>query len=257
MKGSAAADSRHPAGRSHPRGGRNIDSDFRRGCAARRRAAARRDRHDRGRARRGERDVRSSRSANSPGSDGHDISRRDCSAIFDHRSCVDRRRSIGRFRGGRIYCRRLTVSISDGLVQLVRGQVSPKQLGGPIKIAQVAGRRSVARRVAVRRACWRCSQLISDLSTCCQSPCWMEGIFSSMHEAVRRRPVSARALEWSFRGGLALILGLVVFTTVNDLGSLGLVGQASALDWLRGLGQGRNGSGGKRAAEQSTKGGDE
>ena len=41
-------------------------------------------------------------------------------------------------------------------------------------------------------------------------------------EAVRRRPLSARALDWAFRGGLAVILALLVFTTVNDLGSLGL-----------------------------------
>ena len=31
-----------------------------------------------------------------------------------------------------------------------------------------------------------------------------------------------RALDWAFRGGLAVILALVVFVTVNDLGSLGL-----------------------------------
>jgi regulator of sigma E protease len=41
-------------------------------------------------------------------------------------------------------------------------------------------------------------------------------------EAVRRRPVSAKALDWAFRGGLAVILALLVFTTANDLGSLGL-----------------------------------
>jgi regulator of sigma E protease len=41
-------------------------------------------------------------------------------------------------------------------------------------------------------------------------------------EAVRRRPLSAQALEWAFRGGLAVILALVFFTTFNDLGSLGL-----------------------------------
>ena len=41
-----------------------------------------------------------------------------------------------------------------------------------------------------------------------------------------RRSGAARsapqALDWAFRGGLAVILALVVFTTVNDLGSLGL-----------------------------------
>jgi regulator of sigma E protease len=41
-------------------------------------------------------------------------------------------------------------------------------------------------------------------------------------EAVRRRPVSERALDWAFRGGLAIILALLMFTTFNDLGSLGL-----------------------------------
>jgi len=41
-------------------------------------------------------------------------------------------------------------------------------------------------------------------------------------EAVRRRPISAQALEMAFRGGLALIFALMLFVTVNDLGSLGL-----------------------------------
>jgi len=41
-------------------------------------------------------------------------------------------------------------------------------------------------------------------------------------EAVQRRPVSAKTLDWAFRGGLAVIFALMVFLTVNDLGSLGL-----------------------------------
>jgi len=41
-------------------------------------------------------------------------------------------------------------------------------------------------------------------------------------EAVRRRPVSVRAQDWAFRGGLALLLALLIFTTVNDLASFGL-----------------------------------
>ena len=41
-------------------------------------------------------------------------------------------------------------------------------------------------------------------------------------EAVRRRPLSERALEWSARGGLAAILALLLFVTFNDLGSIGL-----------------------------------
>jgi regulator of sigma E protease len=48
-------------------------------------------------------------------------------------------------------------------------------------------------------------------------------------EAVRRRPLSAQALDWAFRGGLALILALLVFVTINDLGSLGLWNQLQRL----------------------------
>ena len=48
-------------------------------------------------------------------------------------------------------------------------------------------------------------------------------------EAVRRRPVSARAQEWAFRGGLALLLALLLFTTVNDLASFGLLDRLGRL----------------------------
>jgi regulator of sigma E protease len=41
-------------------------------------------------------------------------------------------------------------------------------------------------------------------------------------EAIRRRPLSAQALDWAFRGGLAVILALMIFLTLNDLGSIGL-----------------------------------
>jgi regulator of sigma E protease len=41
-------------------------------------------------------------------------------------------------------------------------------------------------------------------------------------EAVRRRPMSIQAQEWAFRGGLALLLALLLVTTVNDLGSFGV-----------------------------------
>ena len=87
----------------------------------------------------------------------------------------------------------------------------------------------------------------------------MEGIcFSIPWKPFRRRPLSARALDWAFRGGLAVILALLVFTTINDLGSLGLMGPASALDWLGRLGQGTitGAGGGARRGTNCTKGGD-
>ena len=120
------------------------------------------------------------------------------------------------------YTWRMTRSIADGLVQLIRGAISPKQLGGPIKIAQVAGQ-------GVELGLLPFVQLMALFSinlgfiNLLPVPMLDGGhLFFYAIEAVRRRPISARALDWAFRGGLAVILALLVFTTVNDLGSLGL-----------------------------------
>jgi regulator of sigma E protease len=120
------------------------------------------------------------------------------------------------------YTANLTRSIADGIVQMIRGQVSPKQLGGPIAVAQVAGQ-------GAELGLLPFIQLLALLSinlgfiNLLPVPMLDGGhLFFYAVEAVRRRPVSAKALDWAFRGGLALILALVVFTTVNDLGSIGL-----------------------------------
>ena len=116
----------------------------------------------------------------------------------------------------------LTKSIWDGLVQLVRGHVSPKQLGGPIKIAQVAGQGASLGALPFVQLLALFSINLGFINLLPVPMLDGGHLFFYAVEAVRRRPVSARALEWAFRGGLALILALVVFTTVNDLGSLGL-----------------------------------
>ena len=41
-------------------------------------------------------------------------------------------------------------------------------------------------------------------------------------EAVRRKPVSDRAMEWAFRGGMAFLVLLMLVATFNDLGFFGL-----------------------------------
>ena len=120
------------------------------------------------------------------------------------------------------YTAGLTQSIWDGLVQLVRGQVSPKQLGGPIKIAQIAGRGASLGALPFVELLALFSINLGFINLLPVPMLDGGHLFFYAVEAVRRRPVSARALEWAFRGGLALILALVVFTTVNDLGSLGL-----------------------------------
>jgi regulator of sigma E protease len=117
---------------------------------------------------------------------------------------------------------RMTGAIVDGLVQLVRGQVSVHQLGGPITIARVAGQGA---ELGVFPFIWLLALLSINLGFINLLPVPMlDGghLFFQIIEAVRRRPISARTLDWASRGGVAVLLMLMVFVTLNDLGSLGL-----------------------------------
>lgn len=109
-----------------------------------------------------------------------------------------------------------------GLYQIVTGLRSPKEIGGPLRIAQVAGEQAS---LGLLDFAWLAAIVSINLGFINLLPVPMlDGghlLFYSL-EAVRRRPVSVRAQEWAFRGGLALLLALLLFTTVNDLGSFGL-----------------------------------
>ena len=120
------------------------------------------------------------------------------------------------------YTIRITRTMIDGLAQIISGKRGTEDVGGPIKIAQIAGQQASLGALPF-------VQLLAlfsiNLGFINRLPVPMlDGghLFFYTVEAIRRRPLSARALDWAFRGGLALILALVVFTTVNDLGSIGL-----------------------------------
>ena len=116
----------------------------------------------------------------------------------------------------------LTRSMVDGLVQIVTGRRSTKDLGGPLKMAQIAGQQASL-------GPFEFIQLIALFSinlgfiNLLPIPMLDGGhlVFYAA-EAVSRRPVSERAQDWAFRGGLAILLALLIFTTVNDLASFGL-----------------------------------
>ena len=120
------------------------------------------------------------------------------------------------------YTLHLTRSMIDGLWQIISGRRSVKDLGGPLKIAQIAGQQASL-------GAFEFIQLLAFFSinlgfiNLLPVPMLDGGhLFFYAAEAVRRRPVSLQAQEWAFRGGLALILALLLFTTVNDLDSFGL-----------------------------------
>ena len=116
----------------------------------------------------------------------------------------------------------LTRSMIDGVVQIITGRRSAKDLGGPLKIAQIAGQQASL-------GAFEFIQLVALFSinlgfiNLLPVPMLDGGhLFFYAVEAVRRRPVSLQVQDWAFRGGLALILALLLFTTVNDLDSFGL-----------------------------------
>ncbi|HEY7006151.1 MAG TPA: RIP metalloprotease RseP [Sphingomicrobium sp.] len=121
-----------------------------------------------------------------------------------------------------VYTLKITRSMMDGLWQIVTGRLGTNEVGGPIKIAQVAGQQAA---LGVLPFVQLLALFSINLGFINLLPVPMlDGghLFFYTVEAIRRRPLSARALDWAFRGGLAIILALVAFTTINDLGSLGL-----------------------------------
>ena len=116
----------------------------------------------------------------------------------------------------------ITRSMINGLGQIIGGQRSVKELGGTLKMAQMAGQQASL-------GPFEFIELVALFSinlgfiNLLPVPMLDGGhlLFYAV-EAARRRPVSDRAQEWAFRGGLALILALLMFTTFNDLGSFGV-----------------------------------
>jgi regulator of sigma E protease len=119
-----------------------------------------------------------------------------------------------------------TISTLDrmigGLWQIITGRRSVDELGGPIKIAQVSGQVATMGWLAFLNFV----ALISiNLGFINLLPIPMlDGGHLTFYalEAIRRKPTSPRVMEYAFRSGLALVFGLMVFTTLNDLGSLGV-----------------------------------
>ncbi len=97
------------------------------------------------------------------------------------------------------------------------GREAADQLGGPIRIAQVSGQVATAGFVALLNLAAILSVSIG-LINLVPVPLLDGGhlLFYAV-EAVRGRPLSIRIQEFGFRVGLALVLMLMLFTTVNDV----------------------------------------
>jgi regulator of sigma E protease len=110
----------------------------------------------------------------------------------------------------------------DTIAQIITGRRSVEELGGPLRIAQVSGQQLS---LGLPEFVGLIALISINLGFINLLPVPMlDGghlLFYAI-EAVRRRPVDPQVLEWAFRGGLAALLALMFFVTVNDLGAFGL-----------------------------------
>lgn len=117
----------------------------------------------------------------------------------------------------------------DGLGQIITGRRSMKELGGPLKIADISGQ---AASLGFASYIMFMALISINLGFINLLPIPMlDGghlLFYGI-EAVQRRPVSSATQEWAYRSGLAMLLTLMVLVTFNDLGSFGLWKSLSGL----------------------------
>ena len=106
--------------------------------------------------------------------------------------------------------------------QIVMGERSVKEMSGPVGIARIAGEQATLGWFAIVLLMAGISVNLGFINLL-PIPMLDGGhLLFYVMEAVRRRPVDQQVQEWAFRSGLALLLGLMLFVTINDLGSAGL-----------------------------------
>ncbi len=112
-----------------------------------------------------------------------------------------------------------------GLGQIVTGERPVSEMGGPIKIAKFSGERlamgwpdfvAFAALISINLAFINLLPIPA-----------LDGGHLAFYaaEAIRRRPLGARSQEWAFRTGLAFVLAVMLFVTVNDLVALFPIGK--------------------------------
>jgi regulator of sigma E protease len=118
----------------------------------------------------------------------------------------------------------LMAMMITGIQQIVLGDRSINELGGPLKIAKYSGEQMSLGAVAFINFAALISLNLAFINFL-PIPALDGGhLMFYLAEAVRRKPVGPQVTEWAYRTGIALVLMLMVVVTVNDLFSLPLFG---------------------------------
>ncbi|MDD3800082.1 MAG: RIP metalloprotease RseP [Novosphingobium sp.] len=118
----------------------------------------------------------------------------------------------------------IVVMMAQGIGQILTGRRSVEELGGPIKIAKYSGEQLS---LGPQAFTWFVALISINLAFINLLPIpALDGGHLAFYalEAVRRKPVGQRSQEWAFRTGMALMLALMFFVTINDLISLPIFG---------------------------------
>ena len=108
------------------------------------------------------------------------------------------------------------------LGQVITGSRSVKEMGGPLKIAQYSGQQASIGWFSFLMFMTIISINLGFINLL-PIPLLDGGhlLFYTI-EAIRRKPLRPEAQEWAFRTGLAALLALMIFVTLNDLASFGV-----------------------------------
>lgn len=118
----------------------------------------------------------------------------------------------------------LTGMMITGIRQIVTGERSVKELGGPLKIAKYSGEQLSMGAAAFIHFAALISLNLAFINFL-PIPALDGGhLMFYAAEAIRRKPVGPQATEWAYRTGIALVLMLMAVVTVNDIISLPIFG---------------------------------
>ena len=111
-------------------------------------------------------------------------------------------------------------SILKTLKELLIGKRSIKELGGPVKIAQYSGKTI---ELGIMMVLWFGAMISINLGVMNLLPIPMlDGghLLFYLIEAIIGRPINVKVQEIAFRIGFAILISLMIFTTVNDIVNL-------------------------------------
>jgi len=151
---------------------------------------------------------------------------------------------IGAFVQGCSQTINLTVLTYRSMWMLMKGKISPKTLGGPIMIAQLADKQA---KEGLMNLFYLIALISINLAILNLLPIpVLDGghILFFLIESIKGKPVSEKWLEWTTKFGIAFLLTLMVYVTFNDI-------MRVAKDKINNIFHGKNTSQNNQASHQT------